>query len=114
MKMAKSDFISRKALLKDLRKELRECQADANEFGGENILWAEGIEFAIDSVKDAKSVDAVEVVRCKDCQFFDKRGYEEDNRQQAMPELDFGWCSVLYRIEQACNFCSSGERKDNG
>lgn len=60
-----------------------------------------------------KSKDAfVEVVRCKDCQFFDKRGYEEDNRQQAMPELDFGWCSVLYRTEQACNFCSSGERRE--
>lgn len=68
----------------------------------------------MDSVDDSiVEEDIVSVVRCKDCQFFDKRGYEEDNRQQAMPELDFGWCSVLYRIEQACNFCSSGERKDN-
>ena len=64
-------------------------------------------------IRNCPTVDAVEVVRCKDCQFFDKRGYEEDNRQQAIPELDFGWCSVLYRTEQACNFCSSGERKDN-
>lgn len=56
----------------------------------------------------------VEVVRCKDCQWFNKKGYEEDNRQQGMPELDFGWCSILHRTMQACMFCSYGERKDNG
>ena len=69
MGMAKGDLISRKALLKELRAELRECRADADEFGGENILWAEGIEFAIDTVKQTMAVDAVEVVRCKDCDF---------------------------------------------
>ena len=56
--MAKGDFISRSALLKELRQELRVCKADADEFGGENILWAEGIEFAIDTVKNAKAVDS--------------------------------------------------------
>lgn len=55
----------------------------------------------------------VEVVRCQKCQWFSKKGYEEHNRQQAMPELDLGYCSVLYRVVQACYFCSYGERKDN-
>ena len=60
-----NDLISRKALLKELRRELRECRKDGEEFGGESILLAEGIESAIDTVKYTKAVDAVEVVRCK-------------------------------------------------
>ena len=60
--MAKGDFISRKALLKELRQELKECRATADAEGGESILWAEGIEFAIDTVKAAPATDAVEVV----------------------------------------------------
>ena len=58
------------------------------------------------------TVDAVEVVRCGKCQYFNKRGYEEDNRQQGIPELDSGWCPILYRTMQACNFCSYGERRE--
>ena len=56
--------------------------------------------------------DAVPVVRCKDCIWFSKRGYDEDNRQQAVPDLDFGWCSTYHREMQACRFCSYGERRE--
>ena len=56
--------------------------------------------------------DVAEVVRCEKCQWFNKKGYEEDNRQQAIPELDFGWCPILHRTMQACGFCSYGERRE--
>lgn len=46
------DLISRKALLKELRKELRECEQDGEENGGEAVLLAEGIESAISTVED--------------------------------------------------------------
>lgn len=93
--MTKTDFISKKALLKELRKELQECQADAVDYGGENILWAEGIEFAIDTVKKTKSVDVVEVVRCKDC----KKHYKD------------GFCDHFGERTKAKDFCSYGERR---
>ena len=46
------DLISRKALLKELRKEFRECEQDGEENGGEAVLLAEGLESAIYTVQD--------------------------------------------------------------
>jgi hypothetical protein len=46
------DLISRKALLKELRKEFRECEKDGEENGGEAVLLAEGLESAIYTVED--------------------------------------------------------------
>jgi len=57
--MQKLDLIDRKALLKALRKEKRECEKDGEEFGGESILYAEAFEDAIDMVKNQPAVDAV-------------------------------------------------------
>lgn len=51
--MPKSDdLISRKALLKELRKEFRECEQDGEENGGEAVLIAIGLESAIDTIRD--------------------------------------------------------------
>ena len=101
----KKRLIDANALLKELRKELSECQKDADEFGGENILWAEGIEFAIDTVKQAKPVDAVEVVRCRDCLYWE----EYDGEM-------FCLCDANLMTDTAADdFCSYGERRtDNG
>ena len=98
------DLISRRALLKELRRELRECRKDGEEFGGESILWAEGIEFAIDTVKHEKPVDAVEVVRCKDCAWYS--GEERICTNSHCTKSYYG-CRV--REE---HFCSFGERRE--
>ena len=95
------DLISRKALLKELRRELRECCRDGEEFGGESILLAEGIESAIDAVKYTKTVDAVEVVRCKDCKNYNVFRLECHN----------GHMNGCIGID---GFCSYGERKEKG
>lgn len=60
--MADVRLIDRKALLKALRKEKRECEKDGEEFGGESILYAEAFEDAIDMVKNLPVVDAAPVV----------------------------------------------------
>lgn len=95
-----SDLISRKALLKELRCELRECRKDGEEFGGESILWAEGIEFAIDAVKEAPTIDAVEVVRCKDC-------------KHTEPISGVRWCNAWGRVNGMGDdgFCNYGEKR---
>lgn len=48
---------------------------------------------------DALSVNAVEVVRCRDCKHWDK---------------DFNWCDKKRIHMEADDFCSYGERKTDG
>jgi hypothetical protein len=50
----------------------------------------------IQRIKDAPTVDAVPVVRCKDCKFWDG---------------DFNWCDRKCVRMQENDFCSYGERK---
>lgn len=88
-----SDFIDRQAALNEVRL-----------FYDEEDEREESIEERIAGIP---SVDAVEVVRCGDCRFWDK--YPSSS---AAP--DFHRCHV--GIEQhhtrAYDFCSDGERKD--
>lgn len=58
--------------------------------------WRETLDFAKRQVKASKTVDAVPVVRCKDCNFFHKRK----------------WCSLNDTSMCDEDFCSYGERKD--
>ena len=58
-------------------------------------------------IEEAPAVDAVEVVRCKDCKHWNCYGGENHNN---------GDCSELYGMGCCMNgddFCSYGERKGN-
>ena len=65
---------------------------------------------------DIPTVDAVEVVRCKDCKYWErkdglvigycgaaKHGYKSTN-----------WDIGIYRMTMDTGYCSDGERKDDG
>ncbi len=66
--------------------------------GDYGMFWTGGIEKAID---DAPTVDAVPVVRCKDCVMYSSR-YS-------------GWhCYLDGRQTQENDFCSWGERREDG
>lgn len=55
------------------------------------------------AIENAPSVDAVEVVRCKDCKHW----------QESVDGIT-KWCPLLMDKEtKADDFCSYGERKDN-
>lgn len=56
------EYIERKLLLKELRKEHRECEKNWEKMGGESILLAEGVESAIDIVKGFPAADVAPVV----------------------------------------------------
>lgn len=58
-----SDLISRDALIK----ELEEWYDRVGDDSLQDRLVQSIISFAMDDVNDAEAVDAVEVVRCKDC-----------------------------------------------
>ena len=61
-------------------------------------------QYAVEVIKNAPTVDAVPVVRCKDCKYGRKDG-----------NFDFV-CGKIWRIGRinADDFCSYGERKENG
>lgn len=53
-------------------------------------------------IANVSSVDAVEVVRCKDCKYY--------NEDCMSPHS--GWCECLERGEYENHFCSYAERKE--
>ena len=76
-----SDLISRDSLLEDLResvKWLHKIYGDMKYEDEKRICSAEIATFTevIMRVKEAPSVDAVEVVRCKDCVYHGRCTYE--------------------------------------
>ena len=114
------DLISRKALLKELRRELRECRKDGEEFGGESILLAVGIESAIDAVKYAKTVDAVPAEKYNNLResFVDFVCSGVHNpapyctNKFGMCINGFGWC--MPESGNCEGFNPDGERKEKG
>ena len=60
---------------------------------------------AVEAIKNAPTVDAVPVVRCKDCDGKDC-WYKDDNGN------DICWISGMYPKGEN-DFCSCGERKDD-
>ena len=63
----------------------------------------------------APPVDAVEVVRCKDCKHF--RHYGKTSLFINGKNIKAGWCQRRIRYDEECrmtadDFCSYGERKE--
>lgn len=59
-------------------------------------------------IKNAPTVDAVEVVRCKDCRHWSGRKYNV-HINGFLP-----WCRFSALQREANDFCSYGERKEDG
>lgn len=89
IKISNGDLISRSALLKD------------NSF----FMWSR----QRDAVEDAPAVDAVEVVRCKDCNY---RYQYEDWDRQSQEVIVCHECRVLRKDFGDDGFCSYGERRN--
>lgn len=66
--------------------------------------WARAYEDVIDEVEAQPTVDAVEVVRCKDCVHFAM--FKDSVKKVGICKMGYGYC-----IEN--DFCSFGERKDD-
>lgn len=91
--------------------------ADQTEWKRWSVILTERTAYSYD-VLDAPTVDAVPVIRCKDCKYWlphSQFGFDEDNDEY------YDYCELLvpdddyYAItRQADDFCSRAERKDNG
>ena len=75
-----------------------------------SVYDAIALDGMIKALKEAPTVDAVEVVRCKDCKHWEQTGrlltYWECNI--------FGWIHGNGYPTKADDFCSYGERRTNG
>lgn len=80
-----------------LRKEV-EKDRDASDMPK---MWYQGVEYAINHIIHAPTVDAVEVVRCKDCRWYENDGYHTH-------------CRIMRLSVEAEDYCSRGERREDG
>ena len=81
----------------------------------EDLKWLKSVvnEFSknevqdyIDRVETSPTVDAVEVVRCKDCKYWDKDALWCDINSPQLSESHMNWYED--------DFCSAAERKGDG
>ena len=63
----------------------------------------------LDSIREAPTVDAVVVTRCKDCKH---KGWVKEPRYGKSFDYCSVWDCTLWNLEST--FCSYGERKDGG
>ena len=75
-----------------------------NGYRGDTLMDYEVADMIYDCIEDAPTVDAVEVVRCKDCKHFDEHTSKchvfSDNEYIVQLEVD------------SDHFCSYGERRE--
>lgn len=96
------DLISRSALLQNISETI---VISARETGSAE---ARGIRKVLDRIEAVPSVDAVEVVRCKDCKH---KGWIQEPCHGKSVDFCHVWDSCINSPEKC--FCSYGERKNN-
>ena len=83
---------------------------DAEKFAREHILDAKERFLILDFLRECSTVDAVEVVRCKDCCHYRKATDWDGNSYYACHKR----AAVLIMETKADDFCSYGERRTDG
>lgn len=84
----------------------------------ENKAYADGWNSAIEIINAAPTVDAVAVIRCKDCEYAERyeridgtAGYYCGHPQNIFTYGEH-WDRVFKPIKETDDFCSYGARKD--
>lgn len=62
-------------------------------------------------IYDAPTIDAVPVVRCKDCLWYVRSMIKQDGTLDERYKPD--WCDLYRRGREETYFCADGERKDD-
>ena len=104
-----NDLISRFALLSDIKESIVFSQRS-----GETSTEMRGAHKVTDRIKAAPAVDAVAVVRCKDCKHF--MGYQDEYKRIVGAAGDCRLRTIRCNEEdfvrcKSTDFCSRGERR---
>lgn len=97
-------LIEANALLSEMEKYSDDTERSKNEylFGMQQRL-----ETCIELVEDAPTVDAVPVVRCRDCKRY--------QHEVGADEYALGWCPfITIHLVSRNGFCAWGKRKEDG
>ena len=79
-------------------------------YPGRSEEFMMAIDVAIADLSDTPTVDAVEVVRCKDC-----KSWEQYNScDGTKPHRCMNYDAMFYRRTNPDDFCSYGERRTDG
>lgn len=100
--------------LEDIRDLICEKLKEIDKSDDSRHSYFSGIQVALHSISEATyklkadddstpMVNSVEVVRCKDCKFYENAYYDDDYTKQV--------CRLFKRQMQYDDFCSYGERK---
>ena len=66
-------------------------------------MWHNGLAYAVNRIVHAPTVDAVPVVRCKDCKYYEETG-----------SGGIGTCLLTISGAEVDGFCAWGERREDG
>lgn len=98
-----SDLISRAAAIAEIEEFIEEYSELDPETGYHNLKWC-AMEEAKDALKMLPTIDAVHVIRCKECKYWLRdEGYSQD--RECRCGCNGGW----WLPEE---YCSCGERRD--
>lgn len=106
--MAKKEYIDKLALLQFLKDEIKQCEDDYGDDYEEDDYYTQAVDSRMTAMRHVKhrvelspAADVVEVVRCKDCQYY----------LPVSPAC--GNCFRTTVIQRPKDFCSRGERKED-
>ena len=104
-----ADYIDRRAAVAHIKKRLIETAIEnAGYMADAGIIYEEIEENRIDTwINELTAADVVEVVRCKDCRWWDEFPNNTANPEYHTCKRPFVQLSMA-----AWDFCSRGERKD--
>ena len=75
---------------------------------GKNSIYA---QFVRAYVKNAPTIDAAPVVRCKECKWYVRSMIKQDGTLDERYKPD--WCDLYRKVREETYFCADGERKDD-
>ena len=114
-----SRYIDADALIE----EMQRCSYETWSKGLNSSWWANSVKLKdnmVNLIKKAPSADVVEVVRCKDCKYWDKDNIEQHTYSSEDSTLaDFAECTrwsnwSVCHLLRFNDYCSCGERSKNG
>lgn len=82
---------------------------------GRAVPFNAGVAFALTMVEYAQTIDAVPVVRCKDCRWWDNSEDSPYGYCMAMKHgyMSENWEIGIYRTYKGDFYCADGERGDS-
>ena len=79
--------------------------------GDKDNLVADGIDYAMDIVRNIKAADAVPVIRCKDCKYSRELNHEDPKERQFIEGCV--WCMNWEYGVFPDDYCSNAKKKEN-